>query len=534
MQEQLQLLLDHARGMWRFRRLALIVAWVVCMVGWLVVLTLPAVYEAKSRVYVDATAVLRPLLQGIAVDQDVSAQLNFVRQAMLSRPQLERVAQENDLFLKARSPEAREAVLADLAKKITVEAVAQGAPSSNQNQQGGSTLFSISYRGASRDTSLNVVRTLVNSFLESTIGGKRTGSESAQQFLEKQIKDYDQRLADAEGKLAAFKKKYVGLAPGGQGDFFTRLQTEQDAIQRAQASLTNAMNRREVIARQLQGEQAVMAAPAAPGQPSLMSPTSVKIQETEAKLQELLLRYTEKHPDVIATEETLNELKARQQQEIEAMRRSAAAGQSVAGMVANPVYQAAQAQMNQVDVEIASLRSELAVHQQNANQLRNLMDTAPEAEAEYARLTRDYDVVKAQYNELVSRLDRARISEQAEETGVVRFEVIDPPSVSQKPVAPNRPLLIAFVFLLGIAGGGGLAFLLNQTRPVFDNVRSLAEITSLPVLGAVSRIWRERHRQQRRREVVQVAAAGGALVGVFLVVLVLQGPVSRLFHGLIG
>ena len=533
MQEQLQQLLDHGRGMWRFRRLALIVAWAVCMVGWLVVLALPPVYEAKARVYVDATAVLRPLLQGIAVDQDVGAQLNFVRQAMLSRPQLERVAQENDLFLKARTPEAREASLADLAKKITVEAAAQGGATNNTHQSG-STLFSISYRGTSRDTALNVVRTLVNSFLEGTIGGKRTGSESAQQFLAKQIKDYDQRLADAEARLAAFKKKYVGLSPGGQGDFFTRLQAEQDAIQRTQASLNNALNRRGVIARQLQGEQAVMAAPIAPGQPTLMSPTSVKIQEAEARLQELLLRYTEKHPDVIATQETLRELKSRQQQEIEAMRRSAAAGQSVAGMVANPVYQAAQAQLNQVDVEIASLRSELAVHQQNATQLRGLMDTAPEAEAEYARLTRDYDVVKAQYNELVSRLDRARISEQAEETGVVRFEVIDPPSVSLTPVAPNRPLLIALVLLVGLGVGGALAFLLSQTRPVFDNVRSLAELTALPVLGAVSRIWRERHRLQRRREVLQVATAGAALFGVFVVVLLLQGPVSRMFHGLIG
>ena len=532
MQEQLQQLLDHGRGMWRFRRLALIVAWAVCMVGWLVVLALPPVYEAKSRVYVDATAVLRPLLEGIAVEQDVGAQLNFVRQAMLSRPQLERVAQDNDLFLKARTPEAREAVLTELSRKIAIEAVVQGGV--GDSPQGDSTLFSISFQGSSRDAALNVVRTLVNSFLESTIGGKRTGSESAQQFLQKQIKDYDQRLADAEARLAAFKKKYVGLAPGGQGDFFTRLQTEQDAIQRTQASLTNALNRRGVIARQLQGEQAVMAAPAAPGQPSLMSPTSVKIQETEARLQELLLRYTEKHPDVIATQETLRELKSRQQQEIEAMRRSAAAGQSVAGMVANPVYQAAQAQLNQVDVEIASLRSELAVHQQNATQLRNLMDTAPEAEAEYARLTRDYDVVKAQYNELVSRLDRARISEQAEETGVVRFEVIDPPSVSLTPVAPNRPVLIALVLLVGLGAGGALAFLLNQTRPVFDNVRSLAELTALPVLGAVSRIWRERHRQQRRREVLQVAAAGAALFGVFVVVLLLQGPVSRMFHGLIG
>ena len=117
---------------------------------------------------------------------------------------------------------------------------------------------------------------------------------------------------------------------------------------------------------------------------------------------------------------------------------------------------------------------------------------------------------------------------------MVRFEVIDPPSVSLTPVAPNRPLLIALVLVLGIGAGGALAFLLNQTRPVFDNVRSLAELTALPVLGAVSRIWRERHRQQRRREVLQVATAGAALFGVFLVVLVLQSPVSRMCHGLVS
>lgn len=529
MQELLQQILDYGRGMWRFRAWALALAWSVCVLGWLVVLTMPPVYEATSRVYVDASAVLRPLLQGIAVEQDVGAQLNFVRQAMLSRPQLERVARENDLLLGPATAEDKERVLDRLMDKISIDRVSQGAPGGSDDS-----LFTIKYRSPSRTSALSVVRTLVNSFLDQTLGGKRTGSESAQRFLQNQIKEYDQRLSEAEARLAAFKKKYVGLAPGGQGDFFTRLQNEQDAIQRTQASLNVALNRRQVIERQLKGEQAFLTTTTASGQPVLTTATAVKIQETEAKLQELLLRYTEKHPDVIATRETLNELRAQQARELDEMRRSAAAGQSVAGMTANPVYQQAQSQINAVDVEIAALRSELAVHQQNAAQLRSLMDTAPEAEAEYARLTRDYDVVKTQYNELVSRLDRARISEDAEQTGVVRFEVIDPPTVSLKPVAPKRPLLISLVLIAGLASGAALAFVLSQLRPVFDNVRTLGEITSLPVLGAVSLIWRERHRAERKREVMRMVAGASLLVVAFLGVLVTQGPVSRFFQSVIS
>lgn len=533
MQELLQQLLDHARGMWRYRIWGVALAWVVCLVGWLVVIMLPPVYEANSRVYVDTTAVLRPLLEGIAVEQDVGAQLNFVRQAMLSRPQLERVARETDLDLQANTPAEKEKLLADLRDDIRIDSAAQGG----RRDDSGSSLFTITYRSDSKANSLSVVRTLVTSFVEDTLGGKRSGSEAAQRFLQEQVRQYDQRLADAEMRLAEFKKKYVGLTPGEGGGFFDRLQVAEDGIQRTQASLNVAQNRRTVLERQLKGEQAVLSAPTAPvaGMPGtgLTTMTSLQIQQTEERLQDLLTRYTEKHPDVLAAQETLNQLRARQAQELEQMRRSAAAGQSVAGLSTNPVYQQIQAQLNQVNVEIAALQSELAVHRQNATRLRGMMDTAPEVEAEYARLTRDYDVVKAQYNELVSRLDRAKISEEAEQTGVIRFEVIDPPNVNIEPVAPNRPRLIAMVLFAGLFAGAGLTFLLNQMKPVFDNVRTLGDVTGLPVLGAVSRTWRERHRAERKMEVIRLGAACAALLVVFGLVLWLQGPASRALHMLV-
>jgi polysaccharide chain length determinant protein (PEP-CTERM system associated) len=535
MQELLQQLLDHLRGMWRFHRTALVTAWVIGLVGWLVVLAVPPVFQAQSRVYVDTTAVLRPLLQGIAVDQDVGAQLNFVRQALLSMPNLERVARETDLDVKADTPEDKERLVRNLQDDIVIDVVAQ--PGRRESEA--SSLYTISYRSSDKGQALKVVRTLVDAFVEDTLGGKRSGSESAQRFLTQQIKLYDERLSAAEAKLAEFKKKNIGMVPGAQGDFFTRLQAEEDAIQKSRTALNIAVNRRQVLASQLRGEQPYLtsstpgtaASAAAQG---LATPTAFKIQEAEQKLQELLLRYTDKHPDVIAMRETIAQLEARQAQEADAMRRNAAAGQSLAGMSANPVFQQTQAAYNQANVEVNGLQSELAAHEHNVAELRGMINTAPEVEAEYSRLTRDYDVVKAQYNELASRLDRAKISEQAEQTGVVRFEVIDPPSVTLEPVAPNRPRLIFMVLVAALAAGAGLAFVLNQARPVFDNVRALTDVTSLPVLGAVSRTWRDRHKARRVGELTRVGIATAALVAVFVVVLLMQGPVSAALHHVIS
>ena len=81
--------------------------------------------------------------------------------------------------------------------------------------------------------------------MEKTLGGKREGSEHAQEFLETQIKDYEQRLSAAEDKLAAFKKKNVGLMPSDQGGYFAQLQREVDAAKKAETDLSIAMSRRD-------------------------------------------------------------------------------------------------------------------------------------------------------------------------------------------------------------------------------------------------------------------------------------------------
>jgi polysaccharide chain length determinant protein (PEP-CTERM system associated) len=248
----------------------------------------------------------------------------------------------------------------------------------------------------------------------------------------------------------------------------------------------------------------------------------------------MLLRYTDKHPDVIATRETLDALRKRQEEEIAALKRGDFGAAAIAGASSNPVYQTIQLQLNQTDVEIAALRGELAEHRRNEAKLRAVVDTVPEVEAEFARLTRDYDVTRTQYNALLERLERARVSGGAEENGVAQFNIVDPPSASFRPIFPNRPLLIVGVLVLGLGLGGGLAYLLHMMKPVFVNSRSLAEVTGLTVFGTVTRTWIERQQAELRAGLLRYSAVSGLLLVAFIVTLIVQQPASRFMRNLLG
>src|SRR5690348_11678258 len=87
-------LLDELRGAWRYRWIALVVAVGVAVIGWLIIFALPDRYEAQADVLVDTRTALKPVLQGLATNQDVNVQLNYVRQALLAGPQLSALAEQ--------------------------------------------------------------------------------------------------------------------------------------------------------------------------------------------------------------------------------------------------------------------------------------------------------------------------------------------------------------------------------------------------------------------------------------------------------
>jgi protein tyrosine kinase modulator len=495
---------SHARGMWRYRWPAAVVAWLLCMVGWVAVYLMPNVYEANARIYVDTESAIPFLLQGLATSSSVMNDVTVVTREMLSRPNLAEVARNTDLDLRASSDKEFEELLRSLQTKIDVSG-------SREN------IFSISYTDRDRETAIAVVDSLVNTFIEKSLGIERNKSSKAQSFLREQIALYEDRLTEAEDRLARFKQENVAVMPGQQGDYFARLQKESAALQGLENELKIAQQRRAQLLRQFEGEEPVFGIMSeSAGQTG--GANAAKIRELEIQLEDLRLRYTDKHPQIGQILDTLELLK-KQDAEARAVARSnpASAASAGAGLEMNPVYQNMRIQLTNTEVEIAALREAASQKRDEVSQLQRLVETGPQVEAELNRLNRDYDVVKAQHRQLLQQFESASISEEVESSiDDLQIRIIDPPFAGLKPAGPKRQIFLAVVFFGGLGAAALMAFALNQLNPVFFSGRAVTSVTGIPVLGSISLTLTEQGMRQKRSSRFRFATVLGLLFVSFV------------------
>lgn len=520
--------LDEVKGSWRYRWAAVAVAAAMALLGWLIVFSLQDRYEAGASVFVDTRTPLRPVLQNLAVEQDIDAELNFVRQSLLAGPSLLRVAHEGGVLPSGSlDPRRQEQLIADMSQRIDIKVRSANGHEDERNVAG--SIYHIAYQDHDRERSLRVVRILLDGFIEQTLGGKREGSANAQQFLEVQLRDYEKRLREAEDRLAAFKSRHFGLMPTEQGGYFGQLQKESEAVASSKTKLAEAETRRATLTRQLHGDVAVAASGTAQSAPTGATgaagmDTLSRIEQAQARLDDLLLRFTDKHPDVIAARQTLEDLKRRRETEIQGLRQGDAGAAASSRASNNPVYQSVQLALNQVDVDIADLNTELAQHEAKVSELRRYLDTAPQVEAEFAQLNRDYDVNKAQYTSLLASLQKARLGERADSagSGSVRFEIVQPPDAGIAPVWPRRKLAMSEILLAALAAGAALAYGLQYLHPVVSSADALSRAVGVPILGEVSVAFPELERRNFRGDVFRVAIAIGCLVTAFGIAVVMS------------
>jgi polysaccharide chain length determinant protein (PEP-CTERM system associated) len=522
---------DEARSAWRFRWFGVTAALLVAVIGWAVVFALPDRYETTAKIFVDTRTALKPALKNLAMEQDVDAQINYVRQSLLTGPPLEKLALDTGVITSNTAGKARAQALDELADRITVTVTTAGSQGEDRGTAGA--IYTVEYLDTSSQRSFKVVDTLLNAFVEQTLGGKRQGSQQVQKFLEERIRDYERRLTTAEDRIATFKQQNLGLVPTEQGGYFAQLQNEIDAAKTAESQLAVAISRRDELTRQLHGDLAISAAgssaPAVAGQGATAGgDTLSRIQETQAKLDELLLRFTDKHPDVISTRATLAALQQRRAQELASLRRGDASAIATSGAGNNPVYQSIELELNKVNVEIASLQRESEQHAKAVAELRKNANTAPQVEAEYQQLTRDYAVNKAEYTALLESYQKAHLGEQADSAGSVRFEVILPPAAAMAPVWPKRTRWLAGIWLVALIVGAGVAYGLHTLRPVVISEAGMKEITRFPVLGVVTVAFPSRERFLFRRRLWRFSTAALGLVALLAVALALNWRGIRL------
>ena len=509
MDQVLQQFLGYAKAAWRRRWWGVVVAWLVCIVGWTWVMMMPDRYQASARVYVDTQSLLQPLLTGLTVAPNVEQQIILMTRQLVSRPTLEKVARMTDLDVKAKTPEQTEAMLDDLASKIAI------ADAGREN------LYTISYQDANPELARKVVQSLLTIFVETSLGKTRQDISSSQRFIEEQLQQYQQKLVEAENALTEFKRKYIGMMPGQGGDYYAKLAETSTLLRQAQLDQQEAVNRRNQLKRQLADEEPELTAAAAAAPTN--SEIDNRIQALQRQLDQLRMQFTDLHPDIQSTKRLIAQLEAQKKAEI-AQRKA----DPVGARIQNPVYQQLTIAIAEADATVSSLGARVAEYQRRYNELRSASNMIPQVEQEYTQLMRDYDVYKKNYDELLARRESVTLSGEVEsKTDTVEFRVIDPPFVPSEPSWPNRPLLLSLVALGGLGAGIAVAFLLSQLRRTVTDRRVLRELTGLPVLGGVSRVDTPETLRRRRKGLLTYLAALGSLIAAYGGVMVLQLVISR-------
>lgn len=519
--------LDELKAAWRFKWMALVVAWLIAAVGWITVASMPNVYGASARIFVDESSRLRPLLRGLAVDTDVDTQLGYVKQVLLSKPNLEYLVDVSGLSEKIRSSGQKEKLVESIKDRIDIVETASGM------DPNGGRLYRINFEDPDRKTALVIVRSLLGRFVEGSRDSSKAQSAEAQTFLTAQLNELESKLAGAETRLAEFKKKNVGLLPGQGGDYFSRVQNEREGLSRAKGALQLLESQRDELQAQLSGELPRVAVPGAATVVNAPRDIDARIKESEAKLEELLLKYTERHPEVIQLRETIADLKARRAEELNSLKQGGSGSGSMS-FSDNPLYQSIRLQLNKVEVDIAAGKRDIDQRVGRIRELEQMLGTAPDVEAELSRLNRDYGATKIQYEALLDRLQKAQLSEQADETGTVKLKVIDPPSVQMEPVGPRRMMLLVMVLLAAVGGGAAAAYGLQQLRPVFSSATSLTTVTGIPTLAAIGQMHNAAVEAQERTALIRFSVGAVALIGAFGMVVVTRDVSAALFHRMLG
>ena len=502
MTELYHLFFHYLNALWKRRWIVLLVAWVVAVPGWLMVASMPSIYQSSSRIYVDTSSVLQPLLRGIAVQSNLQTQVQLMKQTLLSRPNLLEIARKTDYDLTATSDSQMEALLNSIESRTSV--------ASNRQD-----IFAISFSDKDPQRAHDVVQALLTIFVESNLGQSREDLDTAEEFIDAQIADYEARLEEAEDRLARFKQENIDVVLG-EGGYLSRASAANNMMRELEQDLSVAIAQRGLLRQELQNIPETL--PTALQNSGPPDDTEYRIVELEAQLRQLLSQYTEKHPDVVRTQRQLDSLLEKQKASKEALAEAdAAAGPGSDGEnygEPNPIYGQVKLRLIEIETQIENLRRRAASARAKAEALAAKAEEVPQVEAEFKRLNRDYGIIKARHDELLSRRESARMSRSRDAVGQeVQYRLIDPPIVASQPIGPNRPLFLTAVLAFSIAAGFGVALLLVILDTSFSSAAELRDFTRLPILGAVSDT--RRRAASRFASVLVLGAGFAALIVVF-------------------
>ncbi len=506
MEELIALLLSYLKGIWKYRWYAVVIAWIIVLVGGFKVYSLPNNYEASARVFVDTRTILKPLLAGMTTVPNMEQQVSIMSRTLLSRPNVERVMRMVDLDIKAIDAKDHERLVSNMMGQIKI------------NGSNSADLYVISYNHQIPKIAKDVVQSFLTIFVEGSFGNQKQDSEKAIKFIDEQIKNYEDRLVIAEKAVTEFQIKNSGLLPK-DGDYGSQLQAVSDSLNEAKLGLREAEQARNAIKNQIEDGAPPEDLTTGPANSTIVNPEiDARIQALTNDMDALRLRFTERHPDVISIKRLITKLEERKLEEAKLKKPVIDRDR---GKSYSPMLQQLNVSLSEAEARVAAMKARVEEYSSRSAQLKTLTIAKPQVAEQFSQLNRDYQINKTNYESLIGRRESAKLSGELSATSdMLTFKVIDPPTVPLVPSGPNRLMLFSLVFVGALLGGIGSALLMSQIRPTFLSQNSLRESIGLPILGTVTMNWTANEVIKRKRSLYAFGLSISLLVVLYSVVMV--------------
>jgi polysaccharide chain length determinant protein (PEP-CTERM system associated) len=489
-------------AIWRLRWLALAVAWIICALGWVLVMRVPSAFESSARISVQISSVLGGSV-GLN-DGDRQRDIERVRQSLTSTEILKRVVTNLSNGERPLTSAESLSLIGSLRSGITITAQ-------------GDDLLEIKTRVALKGTSdretayivRDVTQRLIDIFVQENLIGNRAQNVEALAFLDAELARRGKELADVDRRRAEAQQRTMGALPGS-GTLEQRMEAARGELANVNSNLMQAQGSLAAMNGQMAATPASIPLATANG----VGGTDQRIAILEGQLADATARgWTEKHPDVIAIRAQLAQLRAEQ-----------ARGSRSAGPTApNPVYVSLRSMQVERQGNVGALMARKRQLESDIAQIGQRQLAAPAEQVDQSRLDRDYDVLKTQYDKLLSDRENAKLkSDATTKTDGVRFRIIDKPSLPNRPAAPNRTMLLTGVLIVGVVLGAGVAFAKSQLSNTYTTTQQLARASGLPVLGSISEVITSEARAIRRKQMMWFSSSAAGLPAMFCLLLLIE------------
>ncbi|MGQ9637634.1 MAG: GumC family protein [Thermodesulfobacteriota bacterium] len=499
------------------RKWYIILPLIISIIGAFVVYKqLPKVYRATTLILVQPQRVPETYVRP-TITESVVSRLNTISQEILSRTRLEKVIEEFNLYPDLRKSLPMEGIIEVMRRSIEVKVQSSTHRENTQNS------FTISYEGRNPQTVMLVTNKLASLFIEENLKVRETQAERTSEFITKELISLEEQLKKKEQEIRNFKERSMGLLPQQLDANLRILERLQQQLQTTSENLRAAEDRSVILQNQI--EQLKKREPIPPqtarritisGQEEIVEertpqdPLIVQYNNLKRDLEVAQSRYKETHPDVIDLkrkianlEPKVKELLEKQEAEREARLRRQKEGvveQDLPPPVPDPNTERLIAQYteqyNSAVLEAKRSREELGnIKEQIALYQKRIEDT-PKKEQELILLTRDYDLLKANYQSLLDKKIQAQMAENLERKQQgEQFKVLDPARLPEKPVKPDRNRILLIGAVIGLVAGLGLTWFRESLDRSFHTVSEVENYLGISVLATLPNLKEDQKRK---------------------------------------